>query len=95
MGRERGRESYLRKNLLGQTGALEEGDGFGSTDSAIAVQIGSAEIRIEEIHIRRLVLRRRHLRVFKSARRLSLTLVDQNMESKSLGASARMGNGSR
>ncbi|RXH97846.1 hypothetical protein DVH24_010171 [Malus domestica] len=43
---------YLRKDLFGETGALEESDGFIGTNLAIAVQIGSSEMRIEEIHIR-------------------------------------------
>ena len=55
--------------MLGQTGALEEGDGFGAADFAIAVQIGATEIRIEEIHIRRLVLRRSHFFCCRRRRR--------------------------
>ena len=59
--RERERERLnLCEDGFWQTGALEESDGLGAANSAIAVQIGSLEIRIEQIHIRRLVLRRRH-----------------------------------
>lgn len=67
--REREWERDLSKNLLRQTGALEEGDGFGAADFAVAVQIGSTEIRIEEIHIRRLVLRRSHFFFCRRRRR--------------------------
>lgn len=58
--REERQRQYLREDRLGQTKALEESDGFGTTNSSIVVQIGSPEIHIEEIGTRRRVLRRRH-----------------------------------
>lgn len=48
----RGRED-LSEDLLGQVGPLEEGDGFGSTNPAIAVQIRPLEERFELVHARR------------------------------------------
>lgn len=56
-------ENYLRENLLGQTRALEEGDSFGTADTAISIQIRTSKISIEEIDIRRLVLTRCHCRI--------------------------------
>ena len=57
MERERRRErNYLSKNLLRQTGALEEGDSFSTADTAVAIQIGTSEISIEEIYVRSLIL---------------------------------------
>jgi len=50
--REEERDSDLRKDLLGQTGALEEGDGLGTADTAVSIQIGASKISIEEIDIR-------------------------------------------
>jgi hypothetical protein len=42
----------LCENVFGQTGALEEGYGFGTADTAVSIQIGTSEISIEEIYIR-------------------------------------------
>ena len=45
---------YVSKNLLRQTGALEEGDNFRIVDTAVAIQICTSKISIEEIYIRSL-----------------------------------------
>lgn len=52
-GNRRKEGADLRKDVLGQTGALEEGDSFGTADTAVPIQIGTSKIRIEEIDVRR------------------------------------------
>lgn len=42
-------QKYLGKNGFGKIGTLEEGYGFSSTDLAVTVQIGAAEIGVEWI----------------------------------------------
>ena len=68
--------------MLRQIGGLEEGDGLGATNPAISIQIRPSKIRIEEIHIRRLVLRRRHQRETKLNR-----TADRDPDTKALNKS--------
>jgi len=45
----------LSKDVIGQTGASEEGNGFNTADTAVTIQIGTTEVSIVEIHIRHVI----------------------------------------